>query len=210
MSNTDKNKAQNGLPEIDELTKDRFLENHEYDGIRELDNRLPRWWVYLFVITVVFAVVYLFGYHITKWWPLQDDEYKNEMAQLAELKKSAPQITVDIENMVPLTEASDLAAGEETFRKICSTCHGQKGEGLVGPNMTDMYWIYGDSIANKVTIKDLYKVVTDGVITKGMIPYKDQLTPIQRQQVLSFILTLQGTNPPKPKAPQGKKYDVFG
>ena len=73
-----------------------------------------------------------------------------------------------------------------------------------------MYWIHGDSTNNSITIKDLFKVVTNGVIEKGMIPYKDQLSPIQRQQVLSFILTLQGTNPPKPKAPQGRKYDKFG
>jgi cytochrome c oxidase cbb3-type subunit III len=210
MSNTDENKKHQEEPEIDELTKDRYLGGHEYDGIRELDNKLPRWWVYLFYVTIIFAVVYLLGYHVTKWWPLQEDEYKSEMAALDSLKKANPQATVDLETMVPMTAAADLAAGQETFKKICSVCHGQQGQGLVGPNFTDQYWIHGDTITNSISIKNLFQVVTNGVIEKGMIPYKDQLSPVQRQQVLSYILTLQGTNPPNPKAPQGKKYDKFG
>ena len=211
MSNTDEKNKNQDEPEIDELTKDRFLGGHESDGIRELDNKLPRWWVWLFIITVVFAAVYLVGYLVAGWWPSQSKEYDQEMAQLIEMKKSAPQVTVDTATMIPLTDAASLDAGMATFKKICSTCHGQNGEGLIGPNMTDMYWIHGDSINNRVTIKDLFKVVTNGVIEKGMLPFKDQLSPIARQQVLSYIMVkLQGTNPPKQKAPQGKKYDKFG
>jgi cytochrome c oxidase cbb3-type subunit 3 len=210
MSNTNEHTNHQEVPEIDELTKDRYLGGHEYDGIRELDNRLPRWWLYLFIITIVFSVVYLLGYHVTKWWPLQEAEYDNAMALVADTKKAEPQPVVDLENMVPMTASTDLAAGQETFKKICSVCHGQKGEGLVGPNFTDMNWIHGDSIAGTVKMKDLYQVVTNGVIEKGMIPYKDQLSPTQIQQVLSFILTLQGTNPPNAKAPQGPKYAKFG
>jgi len=208
MSNTDENKLHEGEPEIDELTKDRYLGGHEYDGIRELDNKLPRWWVYLFFVTIIFAVVYLLGYHVTKWWPLQDDEYANEMS--GNQKNVNPEPAVDLATMVPLTAAADLAAGEVTYKKICIACHGPQGQGLVGPNFTDQYWIHGDSITKTVSIKNLYQVVITGVIEKGMISYKDQLSPVQIQQVLSFILSFQGTNPPNPKAPQGVKYDKIG
>lgn len=210
MSNIDDIKKNQEEPEIDELTKDRYLKGHEFDGIRELDNKLPRWWVYLFYATIIFSIVYLLGYHVTKWWPLQDDEYKNEMALQAEVKKANPEPVIDLSTMVPMAAASDLDAGHETYKKICSVCHGQKGEGLIGPNFTDQYWIHGDSTANTISIKDLYKIVINGVIEKGMLSYKDQLTPTQIQQVLSYILTLQGTSPPNPKAPQGVKYDKIG
>lgn len=210
MSNTDENKLPHGEPEIDELTKDRYLGNHEYDGIRELDNKLPQWWLYLFYFTIIFALVYLVGYNLAEWWPLQEDEYKIEIASVTEMKKANPEVMLDLENMLPLTAAADLAAGKETYDKICVTCHGKFAEGLVGPNMTDDYWIHGDSVANSVSIKNLYEVVIKGVIEKGMISYKDQLSPVEIQQVLSFIISLRGTNPANPKGPQGRKYDTFG
>jgi len=210
MSNTDEHKMHQEEPEIDELTKDRYAGGHEYDGIRELDNKLPRWWVYLFYATIIFSIVYLLGYHVTDWWPLQEMEYANEMAVVADLKKANPEPVADLSTMVPMTAAADLTAGEDTYKKICSTCHGQKGEGLVGPNFTDPYWIHGDSTTQSISIKNLYNVVITGVIEKGMLSYKDQLSPIQIQQVLSFILTFQGTSPPNQKAPQGIKYDKIG
>ena len=210
MSNTDENKKHQEEPEIDELTNDRYLGGHEYDGIRELDNRMPRWWLYLFYITIIFAVVYMLGYHVTNWWPLQEEEYNIEMAAQAEVEKANPAPVVDLVNMVPMTAETDLAAGLDTYKKICSVCHGQNGEGLVGPNFTDQYWIHGDTINNTISIKNLYQVVIDGVIEKGMIPYKDQLSPVQIQQVLSYILTMQGTSPANQKAAQGAKYDKIG
>ena len=210
MSNTDEKNIKHGEQEIDELTRDRFLGGHEYDGIRELDNKLPGWWVWLFIITVVFSAIYLLGYQVAGWWPSQSKEYEIAMAELDEMKKSAKQNTVDVATMIPLTDVASLEAGKETYKKICSTCHGQNGEGLVGPNMTDDYWIHADSVNNRVTIQDLYKVVITGVLEKGMISYKDQLSPEQIQQVLSYMISLQGTNPAKPKAPQGKKYEKFG
>ena len=210
MSNSEEYKNHREEPEIDELTKDRYLGGHEYDGIRELDNKLPRWWVYLFYATIIFAIVYMLGYHGTKWWPLQDQEYKNEMAVQDGIKKANPEPVIDLEAMVPMKTAADLAAGQETYIKICSVCHGQKGEGLIGPNFTDQYWIHGDSTNNAISIKNLYQVVITGVIEKGMIPYKDQLSSLQIQQVLSYIFTMQGTNPPNQKAPQGLKYEKIG
>lgn len=210
MSNTEEYKKHQEEPEIDELTKDRYIGGHNYDGIRELDNRMPRWWLYLFYLTIVFAVVYLLGYHVTNWWPNQNAEYAIDSTEVAALKQTKPQQNIDLESMVPLTAPQDLALGEDTYKKICSACHAAEGQGLVGPNFTDQYWIHGDTVTNTIGMKNLYKVVVDGVIEKGMIPYKDQLSPQQIQQVLSYILTLQGTNPPNPKAPQGKKYDKIG
>jgi len=211
MSNTDEINKKQDEPEIDELTKDRFLGGHESDGIRELDNKLPRWWVWLFIITIVFAAVYLVGYLVAGWWPQQEQEYKNEMAQITELKKPVPLVTVDLASMKPLTDVASLDAGKTIFKIKCVTCHGQNGEGMagLGPNMTDEYWIHGDSVNNKVTIQNLYQVVINGATGTAMIPIKD-LSSLQIQQVLSYIISLQGTKPANPKAPQGKKYDKFG
>jgi len=210
MSNIDEKNMKQGEQEIDELTKDRFLGDHEYDGIRELDNKLPGWWVWLFIVTIIFAAIYLLGYQVAGWWPSQAQEYEIAMAELGDMKKAAKKSTVDVATMMPLTDVASLEAGKDTYRKICSTCHGQNGEGLVGPNITDDYWIHADSVNNRVTIQDLYRVVIDGVLEKGMIPYKDQLSPEQIQQVLSYMISLLGTNPSNPKAPQGKKYEKFG
>lgn len=212
MSTEDKN-LHHGEPEIDELTKDRYLGGHEYDGIRELDNKLPRWWLYLFYITIIFSAVYLVGYHVLpaeNKWSSQEQEYDKEVAAAAALKPADPHGSIDLASLTPLTDAENLAAGEEIFNKICVTCHGKFGEGLVGPNMTDEYWIHGDTTQAVIRVMDLYNVMLTGVLEKGMISYKDQLTPEQFQQVIAFIFSLQGTNPPKPKAPEGHKFDGIG
>jgi len=188
--------------EIDTLTNDRLIKDHEYDGIKELDNELPPWWKWLFIITIAFAAVYL----IRLWVFHADDlvqskEFQAEMAVAATNKAEQNANAVPFEIKI-LTDEADLAAGKETWTKICSVCHLLDGGGLVGPNMTDKYWIHG----NKVT--DLFATVTNGVIEKGMISYKDQLSEEQRLQVISYILVdLQGTTPANPKAPQGELYE---
>lgn len=212
MSTEDKN-LHHGEPEIDELTQDRYLGGHEYDGIRELDNRMPRWWLYLFYVTIVFSAVYLIGYHVLpegSRWASQEMEYENEIAAAALIMPADPHASIDLASLVPMTEQSDMAAGEDIYNKICVTCHGKFAEGLVGPNMTDPYWIHGDTTTNAITVKDLYNVMITGVIEKGMISYKDQLSPEQMQQVIGFIFSLQGTNPPNAKKPEGHKFDVIG
>jgi cytochrome c oxidase cbb3-type subunit 3 len=192
------------------LTNDRYLGGHEYDGIRELDNKLPRWWLYLFYVTIIFSVIYLVGFHITEWWPLQEVEYENEIAAAKSSLPVNPHESIDLNALASMTDEGDLAAGQEIYNKICVTCHGKFGEGLVGPNMTDMFWIHGDTTINAIRVQDLYKVMLTGVIEKGMISYKDQLTPTQFQQVISFIFTLQGTNPANAKAPEGHEFEVIG
>lgn len=175
-----------------------ILLDHDYDGIRELNNNLPPWWKYLFYATIIFAVVYLLDYHIIGSGKLQEAEYLEEV-KLAELEKAnmfGGKI-VDENTARILTEASDLLAGQTTFNKLCSACHGTKGEGMVGPNLTDDYWIHGGGI------KNVFLTIKNGVLEKGMISWKSQLTPAQMEEVGSYILSLRGTNPSNAKPPQG-------
>jgi cytochrome c oxidase cbb3-type subunit 3 len=201
--NTDNNTSKSNTPEyeIDTLTNQRLLKDHEYDGIKELDNDLPPWWKWLFILTIVFAVVYIVRLTVFQADDLiQKSEYAAEMAD-AQLKAAALPQVAPLE-IVLLTDASSIANGKETWTKICSVCHLVDGGGLVGPNMTDKYWIHG----NKIT--DLFNTVTNGWIEKGMIPYKDQLSPKQRLEVISYIMTnLVGSTPATPKAPQGDLYE---
>lgn len=180
-----------------------ILFDHEYDGIRELDNSLPPWWVAMFYITIVFAVVYLGYYHVTGYGVDQETEYAMEMERAEEavqayLAKQSDQ--VDENNVVALVDAKDLALGETIFTTYCSACHGQLGEGGVGPNLTDEYWVHGGSIA------DVFKTIKYGVPEKGMIAWNTQLRPAEIQKVASYIMSLVGTNPPNGKEPQGELY----
>jgi cytochrome c oxidase cbb3-type subunit 3 len=186
---------------IDELTGDTILGGHEYDGIQELDNKLPRWWLWLFYITIIFAAVYVVRYHVLKTAPLQAQEYENEMAEAAEKYKRTETAMIDASSVTMLEDEASLAAGKEIYDKSCAVCHLAEGQGLVGPNLTDKYWIHGGSIS------DIFNIIVVGVPEKGMISWKDQLTPEQIQQVSSFILTFQGTSPPNPKEPQGELYE---
>ncbi|WP_159521907.1 cbb3-type cytochrome c oxidase N-terminal domain-containing protein [Sunxiuqinia indica] len=195
-----KHEQHQAKPEIDELTNDQLLEGHEFDGIRELDNQLPPWLKYLFYASIVFAASYL-----TLVFVFEDDrviqakEYQKEMAAYTEEEEAAE----EEEQAAPVarTQEEIMASGEETFSKICSVCHGKFGEGLVGPNFTDEYWIHGGSR------EDMHEVIVNGVIEKGMISYKNLLSERQIQDVITYIKSLQGTNPPNQKEPQGEKYD---
>jgi cytochrome c oxidase cbb3-type subunit III len=189
---------ENMLVEKDELTGDKLLSGHEYDGIRELDNRLPRWWLGLFFITIIFAVVYFVSFHVLKIGATQEEEYNNEVAAAKlEFKDAGPVNTIDATNVTLLTDEAAKADGKAIFDKNCVVCHLAQAQGLVGPNLTDEYWIHGCKIG------DIFKVITTGVPEKGMISWQTQLTPEQIQRVASYIVSLQGSNPPNPKAPQG-------
>ncbi|NQU35394.1 MAG: c-type cytochrome [Bacteroidetes bacterium] len=186
--------------EIDTLTNERLIKDHSYDGIKELDNELPPWWKWLFYLTIIFSIVYMVRLFVFQADDLvQENEYQLVVEKYAkDNPNSAPSAEFKI---VMLTSAADLAAGKETWTKICSACHLVDGGGIVGPNMTDNYWIHG----NKV--EDLYKIVTNGVIEKGMIPYNTQLSEKARLEVISYILTdLVGSTPATPKAPEGTAY----
>lgn len=186
--------------EKDELTGDEIISGHEYDGIKELNNPMPKWWLWLFYLSIVFAVIYFVRYHVMHTGALQIEEYENEMSKAALNLKPATTLELDETNVTLLTDETSLAEGQAIFEKDCAVCHLSKGEGLVGPNLTDEYWIHGGSIG------DIFKIIKIGNPSMGMISWKDQLTPVQIQKVASFIYQLQGTNPPNPKAPQGEKY----
>lgn len=176
--------------------------DHVYDGIRELDNSLPPWWVWMFYTTIAFSFVYVIYYHLGSG-PTQDQEYLAEV-ELASIKKaeSLKQTAskVDENTVVLLTDAADISKGKSSFITKCAACHGQNGEGGVGPNLTDEYWIHGGGI------KNIFKTIKYGVQEKGMIAWEAQMQPLEMQQVSSFIMSLKGTNPANAKAPQGDLY----
>ncbi len=186
-----------GLDVFDD-EKDLLLD-HEYDGIQELNNKLPPWWVGLFYATIAFAIIYPFAFHEN-----HEDMYKAEMAAAdAEVKayQEAHGGAVTEETVELLKDEADLAAGKDLFVKNCVACHLADGGGLVGPNLTDKYWLHGGGIHN------VFKTIKYGVPDKGMVSWKASMTPKEIQQVASYILVkLQGTTPAKPKEPQGEEY----
>lgn len=174
--------------------------DHNYDGIKELDNSLPPWWLYGFYASIIFAAIYLVRYHIFDG-PTQLDELETELAEaqtaIEEYKKTAKNL-VDINTVEMLTETSDLSAGKAIWDANCVACHMADGGGGIGPNMTDEYWILGGGI------KNIFKTISEGGRAgKGMIAWKQQLKPLEMAQVASYVLTLQGTTPANPKAPEG-------
>ncbi len=179
--------------------------DHEYDGIRELDNNLPPWWLWGFYISIAFAVIYLLRFHVLGTAPLSAEEYQQQLAQAeiqkAEYLKNAANL-VDETSVVMLEGALQLEEGAKIFIKNCAVCHATDGGGGVGPNLTDVYWLHGGDI------KDVFSTVKYGVPAKGMIPWKDQLNPAEMQKVSSYILSLQGTTPANPKEPQGDAYEA--
>jgi cytochrome c oxidase cbb3-type subunit III len=189
---------ENKQVEKDELTGDTIIAGHEYDGIKELDNKLPRWWLGLFFITIIFAVVYFVSFHVLKIGTTPEEEYNNEVAaaKLAYLETEKPN-TIDATNVTLLTDDVSKAEGKAIFDKNCVVCHLAQGQGLVGPNLTDEYWIHGCKIGQ------IFNTISVGVPDKGMISWQSQLTPEDIQKVASYIVSLQGTNPPNPKPPQG-------
>jgi len=222
-----------------EIQDDKLLD-HDYDGIRELDNRLPPWWVNLFYITIIFAVVYLMYYHILgigdlstaeymkeinpRWNAQQDQTYRPMLVfktYHSPLYHSNGDITprmlaenegIELFQATPveeedegieyelLTDKASLAEGQKIFLENCARCHGFAGEGGIGPNLTDEYWIHSNGDINGVI-----KTIRNGVPIKGMIAWKKYLQPEKIHKVGSYVLSLQGTNPPNAKAPQGKK-----
>ena len=179
----------------------QLLLDHDYDGIKELDNNLPPWWVYLFYGCIIFAVVYLVRFEIMGA-DNQEMELKKEMAQaqidIAEYKKTAPDL-MDEKTVTLLTTPDDLAAGKAIFTANCVACHRADGGGQIGPNLTDDQWILGGGIKNV-----FHTLVNGGRDGKGMISWKGTLKPKEMQEVASYVLSLKGTNPKDPKAPEGE------
>jgi len=193
-------KANNFRPVQEEANIDL---GHDYDGIRELDNRLPPWWLYGFYICIIFACIYLWRYHVTHTAPSSLEELaavmkKAEAEKENYLKKAANNVN---ENTVTyLSDASALDAGKKIFVTACAACHAADGGGTVGPNLVDEYWLHGGSIS------DVFKSIKYGWPEKGMKSWKDDYSPAQIAQLASYIKSLKGTKPATAKEPQGEVY----
>ena len=172
--------------------------DHDYDGIKECNNPLPRWWLGTFYITIVFAVAYYFVYEINKG-PTLVQEHEAAMAQINAVRQAnAPKIEEETDDQIfQFKNEEGLKLGAEVYTGKCAACHGPELQGLIGPNLTDDYWIHGA----KAT--DMAKVIRTGVADKGMPPWGELLKKEEVYAVISFISTKKGSNPPNPKAPQG-------
>jgi cytochrome c oxidase cbb3-type subunit 3 len=180
------------------------LLDHDYDGIKELDNALPPWWKWGFYFTVVVAIIYLFRFHVIGSGPTPLEEYDKEMkvaaTRMDEFKKNN-KVLFD-EKTVTLADAKGMTEGKKIFTGTCVPCHGGNGEGnAVGPNLTDEYWLHGGSLG------EVFKTVTNGVPDKGMQAWGKTFSPVDIQNISSYIISLQGSKPANPKAPQGSLYE---
>lgn len=197
------------LPEL--LTRSKPVEeedeielDHNYDGIRELDNKLPPWWLYSFYASIVFAAIYLVRFHVLDGYT-QAEEYKAEVAQaqidIAKYKETAKDL-VTIETVSLMADPSDLEAGKQIFLNNCIACHKEDGGGGIGPNLTDKHWILGGGV------RDVYRTLVEGGRPgKGMVSWKNDFKPSELQQVASYVLSLQGTIPAEPKEPEGELWE---
>lgn len=175
--------------------------DHEYDGIKELDNSLPPWWKWGFIITVFAAVIYMFNFHVLGG-KNPTEEYEAELAKAQiqlEAYNAKNKDRVD-ENNIQMSSASGIAAGRAIFEQNCWACHGKLGEGGAGPNLTDDYWLH------KGSLNDIYHSIKSGYPDKGMQAWDKQYSPKQISELASFIKSIRGTNPPNGKEPQG---DIF-
>jgi len=188
---------------MDEILNEPVLD-HEYDGIEELDNPLPGWWLATFYGCIVFAAVYFLWHNVLGDSRLAEHEYKRQWAsieaqqaaELAEQKSNLNPETLAVE----VSQPEAVSAGAGIYASRCSACHGQLGEGGIGPNLADAYWIHGDG-----SVVPVYEVIRDGINANGMPPWGGLLSEAELKQVTGYVLSLQGTEPANAKAPQGEK-----
>ncbi len=176
------------------VNRDEEIPGHDHDGITELDNTMPPWLAYFFYITIIFAAVYLVNYRVLETGETGAQEYEAEMAQAALIYKDAIKVKVEL-----LTDKGALESGKEIYLQSCASCHKDLGEGGIGPNLTDEYWLHGGKM------DAIFNTIRSGVPAKGMIAWKGKLSDQQILEVSSFVKSLQGTNPPNAKAAQGDK-----
>jgi cytochrome c oxidase cbb3-type subunit 3 len=189
-----------GLRPISE-EKDLIME-HEFDGIAELDNPTPAWFMWLFYGSIAFAFGYMMYFHVLDYGKMQEEEYEIEMAE-AKIAKEAYLAkagnNIDENSVKADANPEAISAGQALYNTNCVACHGDKGQGTVGPNLTDNFWLHGGSVNN------VFKTIKYGVPEKGMIPWEKTLSPKQISDVSNYILSLKGSNPPNAKAPQGQE-----
>lgn len=188
-----------------EQEKDIELD-HSYDGIRELDNHLPPWWKALFYGTIAFAFVYMVVYHVTDSLPLSADEYKRELAraeeQIRKYQASQPRAVIDENTLEYTADPEAIEKGKAIYTSNnCGGCHRHDGGGnMIGPNLTDEYWLHGGDI------KSIFSTIKNGVVEKGMPAWGKAMSPQDVRDVTFFVMSLQGTQPPDAKGPQGERF----
>jgi len=178
-----------------------LIEGHSYDGIQELDHPLPKWWVYLFYATIVYAVCY-WSYYEFLGGPSHTEQYQAALAKIEKRAATAPisetlPEDVDVEDLLKDTKA--LALGMESFKQYCAACHGQSGEGVIGPNLTDKYWLH-----SKGDYDGIMAAIIDGFPAKGMPPWGDVVPKFRQPQLAAYVISLSDTAPSNPKDPQGE------
>ena len=188
-----------GEPEV--LDQDQILD-HSYDGIQEYDNPLPRWWLAIFWATIIFTPFYILYFHFGGGM-LATERY--DEAMIAYFDKQAEQLLalgeISEGTLVDLmADSSMMNGGRKVFQSKCATCHGMFGEGGIGPNLTDEYWLHGGQLL------DIYRTVREGVPSKGMLAWERQLRPAELMAISSYVGSLLGNEPPNPKAPQGERF----
>lgn len=183
--------------------EDKLL-NSSYDGIQEYDNDLPKWWVYLFYATVIFSIGYWGYYHTFKMGPSQEELVLSQIEEAKKAKEEEKAASPKVELASLVTNQEVLTRGKEVFAARCAACHGQLGEGLIGPNLTDDSWIHGGSLEN------IRLITQKGVIEKGMLPWEGVIPDSEIDAVTAYIWSLYGTNPPNAKAAQGERYNREG
>ncbi len=184
-------------------TPDQPMPGHSYDGIREYDNPMPGWWVWIFVATVVFAAVYYVGITFFDFVDTYEDDLAQSQAELVQIREAhaaaAPVFAADVATLQRFADDPAMALeGATHYKAMCAACHNTEGQGLIGPNLVDDYWLHGGSLV------ELFTVISKGVPEKGMPGWEASLTPEQRAQVVAFIHSIRGTNPPDAKEPQGE------
>ncbi|XXF79914.1 cbb3-type cytochrome c oxidase N-terminal domain-containing protein [Myxococcaceae bacterium GXIMD 01537] len=178
------------------MSSDKPGVHHVYDDIVELDNNLPNWWLGILWGTIIFAVGYWMYYHVTGSGPDQLGEYKAEAAELARRSAGSGPVTDDV--LAALAQDADTTKnGQAAFQQNCAACHGAQGQGLIGPNLTDVYWMHG---GKPVAI---HKSIAEGVVAKGMPAWERTLGAERVRAITAYVLTLKGKNVPGGKAPQG-------
>lgn len=177
----------------------------DYDGISELNNPAPPWFMFMFYGTILFAIIYFIRFSVLGYGPTQDREYRNDMTQLeAQWKANSllAENNVDENTVTLLKDQAKLVEAKQEFIAKCAACHGENGQGINGPNLTDAYWKHGNSV------KEIFKTIKYGVLDKGMVAWGENISPPKIRALASYIISLQGTNPKDAKAPEGEKKEL--
>ncbi len=187
-----------------ENTEGKIIEGHSYDGIQELDNSLPRWWLLSFFLTIFFGIWYFFNYSAGSGASIEKEyrKDKDSFELAAIVRQNAQKPLNDAELKAVCKNPTQVKKGEEIYKGKCASCHGTKGEGGIGPNLTDDYWIHGAKLSQ------ILKTIREGVADKGMPPWGGMLSADEIHSVLAYVRSLAGTRPPNPKAPQGELVKV--